>query len=85
MAEFPIDKVYKTLKAYVKTLPVPVVELVQAQTKDPFKVLVTTILSARTKDETTTQVVKKLFKTIKKAKDFDKYTETQIQKLIFPS
>ena len=56
-----IDKVYSTLKKYVKDLPVPVVELIETQTKDPFKILVTTILSARTKDQTTAAVVKKLF------------------------
>ena len=66
MDNFPIDEVYKILKAYVKALPVPVIELVQEQTKDPFKVLVATILSARTKDETTTQVVKKVITRLEK-------------------
>jgi endonuclease III len=32
-----------------------VVDLIEAQTNDPFKVLVGTIISARTKDETTTR------------------------------
>ncbi len=79
-----IDKVYSTLKKYVKDLPVPVVELIETQTKDPFKILVTTILSARTKDQTTAAVVKKLFKKIKKYSDFNKYSEKQIEELIYP-
>ena len=82
--DFPIADVIRKIKHYVKDLPTPIVELIEAQTKDPFKVLVTTILSARTKDETTTAVVKKLFKKINRASDFRKYSVTQIEKLIYP-
>jgi len=84
MKKFPIEKVVSVLKDYVQDLPVPIVELIEAQTKDPFKVLVTTILSARTKDETTAFVVKKLFKKIKKPHDFDKYSEEEVRDLIYP-
>lgn len=84
MKKFPIEKVVATLKEYVQDLPVPIVELIEAQTKDPFKVLVTTILSARTKDETTATVVKKLFKKINKPHDFDKYSEEEVRDLIYP-
>lgn len=84
MKTVTIDKIHFILKKYTTNLPVPVVELIEVQTKDPFKVLVTTILSARTKDQTTAAVIKKLFKHIKQAKDFDKYTTQEIQKLIFP-
>lgn len=41
--------------------PVPVVDLIAVQTKDPFKVLVATILSARTRDEVTAVAAKNLF------------------------
>ena len=61
----------KILKEEVKKLKVPVVDLIQIQTNDPFKVLVATILSARTKDETTVQSCKKLFAKVKKFEDFD--------------
>ena len=40
----------KTVKEAVKDKQVPVVDLIAVQTRDPFKVLVATILSARTKD-----------------------------------
>jgi len=36
-------------------------ELHEAETEGPFSILIGTILSARTKDENTTKVVKKLF------------------------
>ncbi len=39
-------------------------ELHEAETGDPFSILIGTILSARTKDETTTKTVKVLFQLV---------------------
>ena len=79
-----IDKIYKTLEKQFKTFQTPVVDLIEIQTKDPFKILVTTILSARTKDETTSKVVDVLFKYIKIPEDFNKYSSKEIEDLIYP-
>ena len=49
------------LKAEFKAHAAPIIELVEAQTHDPFCVLVGTILSARTKDACTAGAVKRLF------------------------
>jgi endonuclease III len=62
----------------------PVVDLIQFQTNDPFKVLVTTILSARTKDETTTQAAQRLFSKINTLADLNALTVDAIEKLIYP-
>src|SRR3989339_734326 len=62
----------------------PIVELVKAQTDDPFKILTATILSARTKDETTAFAVNKLFKVVKKMADLSKIPIKKLEKLIFP-
>jgi len=62
----------------------PIVELVKAQTDDPFKILVATILSARTKDETTAFAVSKLFKVVKKMNDLRTTPVKKLEKLIFP-
>ena len=43
-------------------------ELHEAETSGPFSILIGTILSARTKDESTTKVVKVLFSEYKNAK-----------------
>ena len=43
-------------------------ELHEAETGGPFSILIGTILSARTKDESTTRVVKELFSKYKNAK-----------------
>jgi endonuclease III len=79
-----IDKVYKILKKEVVNYNVPIVDLIQIQTKDPFKVLITTILSARTKDETTSIAAKKLFLKVKNIKDLEKINDKELEKLIYP-
>jgi endonuclease III len=56
----------------------------EARTEDPFCALVATILSARTKDETTAAVCQRLFKGVRKPHDFDRLTQRQLQRLIFP-
>ena len=51
---------------------------------DPFKVLVSTIISARTKDETTGEASKRLFRKIKDVNSMIKADEKHIQDLIYP-
>ncbi len=62
----------------------PVVDIIEVQTKDPFKVLVTTILSARTKDETTSQAAKRLFSRVETIQDLEAIDVKTLEKLIFP-
>ena len=61
-----IPAVDKALKKEFKAHAAPIIELIEAQTHDPFCVLVGTILSARTKDACTAGAVKRLFSTGKK-------------------
>jgi exodeoxyribonuclease-3 len=79
-----ISRLIAAVKKEVETYQVPVVDLMAVQTQDPFKILVATILSARTKDETTAKAAERLFK---KAPDLDSLaalSEKEIQKLIYP-
>ena len=59
-----IDVIYSALEKEFKKYQLPVVDEVEINYRDPFKILVTTILSARTKDTTTSEVVKVLFDVI---------------------
>jgi len=79
-----IEKVYKTLEKEFEKYHKPVVDAIESLTNDPFKILITTILSARTKDTTTGKVVLELFKKIKKPEDFDKYSVYEIKEMIYP-
>ena len=61
MKPVQIGKIHSILKEEVQKYKVPIVDLIKIQTDDPFKVLVTTIMSARTQDGTTAAAAKKLF------------------------
>ncbi|MBW6514593.1 MAG: endonuclease III [Candidatus Syntrophosphaera sp.] len=82
MAKFDIDAVMRELEKHFYEVKTPIVDLIQAKTKDPFKVLVATILSARTKDETTARTVTELFKVVRKADDFDKLSAEELNAII---
>lgn len=77
-----IPKIYSLLKK--QNLHAPVAELISIQTQNPEKVLLATILSARTKDETTAAASSRLFARVNKIQDLDKLSEKQIQQLIYP-
>ncbi len=66
----------------------PIIELIQAHTRDPFCVLVGTILSARTKDQCTAGAVKRLFAEAKgevfAPADLARLSVSRIEKLIYP-
>ena len=79
-----IPAVNRILKGDYAQHHAPVVELVKAQTADPFRILVATLLSARTKDETTADVCRRLFKRVRTARDLNTLTVTRIEKLIYP-
>lgn len=63
---------------------VPVVDLIAVQTRDPFKVLVATILSARTKDETTATCSARLFRHADTCDGLARLSEQEIARLIYP-
>lgn len=79
-----ISKLLKALEKEVQSYKVPVVDLIAVQTRDPFKVLVATILSARTKDETTAKAAERLFEKAPDAKQLAGLSEQEISKLIYP-
>ena len=79
-----IDKILAVLKMEVAGYRVPVVDLIDVQTRDPFKVLVATILSARTQDRTTAQACRRLFSRVRGPRDLERLGRLEIEKLIYP-
>ena len=84
-----IAAIDKSLKAEFKAHAAPIVELIEAQTHDPFCVLVGTILSARTKDACTASAVTRLFAMARHRghfgpADLERLTIPEIEKLIYP-
>jgi len=78
-----IDTVMLRLEEHFVSVKTPIVDLIMAKTNEPFKVLVATILSARTKDETTARVVSELFQMVHRADDFDKLSAAELDKIIY--
>ena len=85
-----IPAVDKALKKEFKAHAAPVIELIEAQTHDPFCVLVGTILSARTKDACTAGAVKRLFNAETRrhggfsVETLERLSQREIEKLIYP-
>ena len=82
LSELPI--VVRRLKAEFNSHRAPVMDLVAAQTQDPFRVLVGTILSARTKDACTAGACERLFARAKTPAELDALSEKESSELIFP-
>ena len=79
-----IDFFLETVARAVANTRTPVVDLIAVQTRDPFKVLVATILSARTKDEVTALASERLFKAADTSDRLEQLTEDRIARLIYP-
>ena len=72
------------LKEETAGYQVPVVDLIAVQTRSPFKVLVATIMSARTKDEVTAKASERLFAVAPDAPSLARLSKTEIERIIFP-
>lgn len=83
-----IPAVDRALKKEFRAHQAPIIELIEAQTHDPFCVLVGTILSARTKDACTAGAVKRLFsksgKGVFSPEDIERLSEKEIEEAIYP-
>jgi len=74
----------KKIQKYGQKYKLPSVDFIKTKFNSPFKILVSALLSARTKDATTEKVCLNLFKKVKKPKDFQRYSLKQIEQFIYP-
>ena len=79
-----VPAVNRLLKRAYEQHRAPIMDLVAAQTRDPFRILVGTILSARTQDGTTAGAVERLFARVKTPAELGALSEREIEGLIFP-
>lgn len=84
MKTIDIQEVFKILKKELKDYTIPLAEQIQYKTKNPFFVLIGTILSSRTKDDVTAKVCNKLFLKIKNINDLEKIDIEKLEKLLYP-
>ena len=79
-----IDKIIKLLKDEVKDFENPVVSKIGEIQRDPFKVLISCILSLRTQDKTTGPISLKLFEVADTPQKLARMPLNKIQKIIRP-
>ncbi len=76
--------VVPALKREFESRRAPIMELVAAQTGDPFAILLGTILSARTKDACTAGAIRRLLAVADTPEALERLSVEEIEKLIFP-
>ncbi|MFQ5901673.1 MAG: endonuclease III domain-containing protein, partial [Thermodesulfobacteriota bacterium] len=84
MLDHEINKVINILKDEHKRWNVPIVTKISQRSKDPFKVLVSCILSLRTKDAVTEQASERLFNIAKSPEDILRLSTEEIEEVIYP-
>jgi endonuclease III len=78
-----IDVIIDTLKDYLKE-NVPIVTKIAEKERDPFLVLVGTLLSLRTKDETTERAMDRLIERGRTPEEILCLSDEELQRLIYP-
>jgi endonuclease-3 len=75
----------RALARAIDNMDLPAVEkIAEDSQEDPFEVLISTMLSAQTRDAVTAAASARLFRAARRPQTMAKLTEQQIQKLIFP-
>ncbi|MZH14521.1 MAG: endonuclease III [Nitrospinae bacterium] len=82
--DFSIAEVIRKLKKTVKDFPTPSVTVI-AEKNDPFAVLVSCLISLRTRDEVTESASARLFSLAKSPAQLLKLSDSKIEKAIYPA
>ncbi len=83
MGKFPIDDVLSILREEIKKYKEPAVTEI-SRSRDPFRVLISTVLSLRTKDEVTREASKRLFEQANNPKTMLAIPVEELEQIIYP-
>jgi len=80
-----VERVMRALARAIDDHDLPAVEKIAEESQeDPFEVLISTLLSAQTRDSVTAAASERLFKTARTPRTMARLTTPRIQKLIYP-
>ncbi len=80
-----VERIMRTLAREIDGMELPAIEKIsESQHEDPFQVLISTLLSARTQDATTLAASTRLFRKARTPATMARLTVRQIEKLIYP-
>lgn len=80
-----IKKVFKILARVIRQWKEPIVTEYARVKRDPYKILISTIISLRTKDAVTGAATDRLWKIARKPADMAKLSARKIEKAIYPA
>jgi endonuclease-3 len=84
MDDRDIDEIVRLLERELLKREIPVVTRLAEEHRDPFEILISTLLSLRTKDEVTAAATERLFALASTPAGMLRLSEEQIQKAIYP-
>ncbi|MEE2776311.1 MAG: endonuclease III [Acidobacteriota bacterium] len=79
-----LPHVLRRVRDHVAGVDVPVITLISQENGDPFRILISTLLSARTKDEVTAESSRRLFAAADTPETVLALSEARVSKLIYP-
>jgi len=79
-----IDIIIEILKVETKKFKQPVVAVISKEKKTPYRILISTLLSLRTKDEVTLKASRKLFLLAETPENMIKLSPEEIERAIYP-
>ena len=79
-----LPHVLRRVREHVAGVDLPVVTLISQENGDPFRILISTLLSARTKDQVTAEASTRLFAAAATPRKVLGLTEARVAKLIYP-
>ena len=85
MEDINIKEIVKIVKKEYKRFKTPFVTVDAERKREPFRVLISTIISLRTKDSTTADASNRLFKLASDPGDMLKLKIPQIEKVLYPA
>ena len=84
MDEKHIDEAIEILGKHLKDWDLPIVSNLAAERRSPFSILISTVLSSRTKDEVTASATERLMSRASSPEQMLRLSEEQIAELIYP-
>jgi len=79
-----IDLLIQQLEVSAGTADIPIVSQLAETRRDPFMILISTVLSLRTKDEVTAAATERLFRLASSPEEMLKLSEEEIRQAIYP-
>ena len=87
MKDFDFDALFFRMSSLLKDMgaPLPSVSLIAEEDNNPYRILISTLISLRTRDEVTLSASKRLFEKAKSLYDIENMSEEEIEALIKPA